>query len=205
MHGPICGEDFAWKRPADQPLANEVANCYIHHIGEMDWGAGGILSSFCGKTRISHNLIEHVPYGGIAASLAVFAFSPGWPEEVTVEYNHIHHAVEKLFDTGGIYTQGIASSPCNLSVIRGNLIHDVSTDPYLNNGIFFDDNSHGCRVEDNIIYGVKLPVRFNGTEPGRFSFGRNYLNVAPASRDYPRDLAAKAGPVEPYKSLLQAR
>ena len=164
-HGPICGEDFGWKRPDDEPWANEISNCHVHHTGEMDWGAAGILSSFCRKTRISHNLVEYVPYGGIAGCITCFAFLPGREEEVMIEYNHVHHTSQKLTDTGGIYTEGLGSKPATLSVIRGNLIHDVPRDAWganRNNGIFLDNRSWGVRLEDNIIYGtVDIPIRFN--------------------------------------------
>lgn len=219
-HGTVCGEDFGWKRPEDQPLANEISNCRVHHTGEMDWGAAGILSTFSRKTRIAHNLVEDVPYAGIGGCLSFLAFRPGWEEEVTIEYNHIHHAAQRLFDTGGIYTEGIASKPSALSVIRGNLIHDIGGNSYQNNGIFLDDESHGCYLEDNMVRNVMVPVRFNRTSQEKFTWGKNYFGTPnpPASAgtktfalptsppqtgtDFPRELAAKAGPEEPYRSLL---
>ena len=222
-HGPICGEDFGWKRPEDEPLANEISSCHVHHTGEMDWGAGGILSSFSRQTRISHNLVEHVPYAGIQGCITLFAFLPGREEEVTIECNHVHHAAQKLFDTASIYTEGLGSNPAALSVIRGNLIHDIGGNSPANNGIFFDDASYGCHVENNIVYGVKVPVRFHKTSQEKFTWGTNYFGVPDAPRewpsslfalpsappqtgtDYPRELAARAGPEEPYRSLMLGR
>jgi hypothetical protein len=194
-HGPICGEDFAWNRAEDEPQDSEIANCYVHHTGRMDWGAYGILSSYCRRTRIAHNLVEQQPYSGICACFTWFAFPSGRDEEVTVEYNHIHHVLERLFDGGGIYTKdGVAKS----SLIRGNLIHDIGGDSPANNGIFLDDGSYGFHLEGNMVYGMKMPVRFNNTSRERFTWGTNFFTAA----SFPRELADKAGPEEPYRSLL---
>ena len=104
-HGSICGEDFDWKRREDEPQDNEIANCYVHHTGEMDWGAYGILSSYCRRNRIAHNLIEQQPYCPSPPVSHCSRFPPGRTAEVTVEYNHIHHVLQKLFDGGGIYVK----------------------------------------------------------------------------------------------------
>lgn len=198
VHGPICGEDFAWRQPADEPHANEVVHCHVHHTGEMDWGAYGILASYCRKTRIAHNLVEQQPYSGIAACFTWFAFPSGRDEEVSVERNHIRHVLLKLMDGGGIYTKdGVDKS----SALRGNLIHDVGGGTFANNGLFLDDGSYGFHIQENVIYNVKMPIRFNNTSKERFTWGTNYLNDA----NYPRDLAAKAGPQEPYRSALKIR
>ena len=171
---------------------------YVHHTGQMDWGAYGIYSGYCRSNRIAHNLVEQQPYSGICACFTWFAFPSGRDEEVTVEYNHVHHVLLKLFDGGGIYTKdGVART----SLIRGNLIHDIGGQTRDNNGIFLDDRSYGFRLEDNIIFGVTMPVRFNGTSKEKFTWGTNYFGTA----SFPRELAEKAGPQEPYRSLLLAK
>jgi hypothetical protein len=214
-HGPLCGEDFGWQSPSDEPQANEISNCHVHHTGQMDWGAYGIISSYCRGNRIAHNLVEQQPYSGICACFTWFAFPSGRDEEVTVEYNHVRHVVLKLFDAGGIYTKDrVAKS----SVIRGNLIHDIGGSSHDNNGIFLDDRSAGFHLADNIVYGVGRPIRFNQTRPDLFTWGKNYfIGAGPdwqdyvkknaqyfgeLTNDYPRELAAKAGLEEPYKRLL---
>jgi hypothetical protein len=194
-HGPICGEDFAWKCREDEPQANEIVNCYVHHTGESDWGTYGILSSYCRGNRIAHNLVEQQPYSGIAACYTFFAFPSGRDEEIAVEYNHVHHVLQRLFDGGGIYTKDGVSAA---SVLRGNLIHDVGGRTYANNGIFLDDRSYGFHIEDNVIRGVTIPIRFNGTTKEKFTWGKNYLD----GKDGPSELSRKVGLQEPYRSLL---
>jgi hypothetical protein len=218
-HGPICAEDFAWARKEDEPDANQVLSCHIHHTSEMDWGAYGILNSYANRTRIAHNLVEHLPYSGIAACFSWACFPTGRDLEVTVEDNHIHHVMLRLFDGGAIYTKdGVARS----SVIRGNRIHDVGTGHWQCNGIFLDDGSYGFRIEENLISNVRTPVRFNNTSKEKFAWGANYVGsreeaaqlngreggkatldseVRPLE-DAPRELLEKAGPEEPFRSLL---
>ena len=217
-HGPICGEDFAWKRLEDEPRAIEIANCYVHDNGKSDWGAYGIISSYSQETRIAHNLVEQQPYSGIVACMTWFAFPSGRDYKVTIEANHIRHVMRKLHDGGGVYVKdGLARS----STIRGNLIHDIGDDKALeNNAIFLDDNSYGCHLEDNMVNHVKVAVRFNRTSHDKFSWGRNYFEPSgtprnwPAVRtalpstppqigkDYPPELTERVGPEEPYRTLL---
>jgi hypothetical protein len=216
-HGPICAEDFAWTRPEDEPDGNAVRHCHVHHTAQMDWGAYGIFNSYANRTRIAHNLVEQQPYCGMAVCFSWFCFPTGRELEVTVEYNHIHHVMLKLFDGGAIYTKdGMARG----STLRGNLIHDVGLGHWECNGLFLDDGSHGFHLEDNIIYNVATPVRFNQTSQEKFSWGRNYfgscreqvqyvghgggtieLAVKPqSSEEAPPALREAAGPAAEYLS-----
>jgi hypothetical protein len=43
-----------------------------------------------------------------------------------------------------------------------------------------------------------MPVRFNNTSREKFTWGTNYFETT----SFPRDLADKAGPEEPYRTLL---
>ena len=215
-HGPICAEDFAWRVPEDEPQANEILHCHVHHTAQMDWGAYGIFNSYAHRTRIAHNRIEQQPYCGMAVCFSWFCFPTGRDPEVTVEHNHIHHVMLKLFDGGAVYTKdGVAKS----STIRGNLIHDVGAGAWECNGMFLDDGSYGFHIEDNVIYHVGTPVRFNQTSQEKFSWGRNYLGAAGektqtighgggeialdadrrSADDAPRELLDKAGPQAPYR------
>ena len=123
-------------------------------------------------------------------------------------------------DAGGIYAKdGVSRS----SVIRANLVHDIGGNSPGNNGIFLDDGSYGFHLEDNMVYNVKVAVRFNRTTQEKFTWGRNYF-VAPDAPPkwpagvtalpstppqigavYPHALTASAGLEEPYKSLLLGR
>ena len=176
----------------------------------------GILNSYANRTRIAHNLVEQQPYCAMAVCFSWFAFPTGRDLEVTVEHNHIHHVLLKLFDGGAIYTKdGVAKS----SVIRGNQIHDVGAGDWENNGLFLDDGSYGFHITDNIIYHVGTPVRFNQTSKEKFTWGTNYFGAKDEKIQYighgggtiafgenplpvedaPQALKAKAGPEQPYR------
>lgn len=220
-HGPFCGEDFAWKRLKDEPQGNEIFHCYVHHVAQMDWGAYGIFNSYAERTRIAHNLVEHLPYCGMAVCFSWFAFPTGRDLEVTVEKNHIHHVMLKLFDGGAIYTKdGVARS----SVIRGNRLHDIGHGHFECNGIFLDDGSYGFQIADNMISQVGTPLRFNNTSKEKFTWGTNYFGTRQEKvqvighgggviawadllhvEDAPQALVEDAGPEEPYRSLLLAK
>ena len=159
-HGPVCAEDFAWKGEEDELQANEISNCYVHHTGQMDWGAYGIFSSYCQGSRITHNLVEQLPYSGICASFSMAVFPTKRDDQVTVEYNHVHHVILTMGDAGGIYTKdGVSKS----SAIRGNLIHDIGGNTPGNNGIFLDDGTYGFHLEDNMVRDVRVsgPVQLD--------------------------------------------
>jgi hypothetical protein len=221
-HGPMCVEDFAWKDAGDVPRDNSVEHCHVHHIGEMDWGAYGIIASYTQRTRIAHNEVAFLPYSGICAAFTWFAFPSERDEEIVVERNHIHHVMLKLRDAGAIYTKDRVSTK---SVLRGNVIHDAGSGDTFNNGIFLDDGSGGFALEDNVVYDILLPIRFNRCVPGDFQWGRNYFSeaggdswVADKARTqipevsgivwlprgasdpaFPHDIAAQAGPGKEYR------
>ena len=216
-HGPVCAEDFAWQRPEDEPLDNEVLHCHVHHTGVMDWGAYGIFNSYAHRTRIAHNLVEQQPYCGMAVCFSWFCFPTGREPLVTVEHNHIHHVMLKLSDGGAIYTKdGVAPG----STILGNLIHDVGHGDWMCNGLFLDDGSYGFHIADNMISRVATPIRFNNTSPQKFTWGTNYCGAQDETvqfvghgggeisldpkplpvADAPIALNREAGPAEEYRN-----
>lgn len=192
-HGPVCGEDFAWKDAEDEPRQNEILNCRVHHTGQMDWGAFGIMSAYCRGTRIAHNLVEQQPYSGICACFTTFAFPSGREEDVTVEYNHVRDVMQKLHDGGGIYTKdGVAKT----SALRGNLVQNVGGCRW---GIYLDDGTYGFHLEDNVLDNATLHINgVRGVKREHFTWGKNYIG----DPNYPRALAENAGIEEPYRRLL---
>lgn len=189
-HGAVCAEDFDWQSPGDLPQNNEIANCYIHDNGHMDWGSYGILSSYTQKTWIHNNLVEQQPYSGIAVSFTFFAFPSGHDYEVTVEHNHVHHVMQKLHDGGGIYTKDGMSEN---SVIDGNLIHDIGG---AHLGIYLDDRSYGPLIKNNMISAL-IPIYFNHTSKKQFRWGTNYT-----TDHFPSELKQQAGPEPLYRRFL---
>lgn len=173
--------------PALVPRDNVVANNHVHDCGAEFYGAVGVWVGFAQGTRVSHNLVHHLPYTGVSVGWR-WDESPTACERNVVEYNHIHHVMGRLADGGGIYTLGLQPG----TVLRGNLIHDVLRSPYAqgapNNGIFFDQGSKSFLVAEQVIYGTTgQPVRFNQCAADWHTWEGNHFGV-------PRAAEGKVGP-----------
>jgi len=199
-----------WSNPDDAPSNNEVANCYIHHCGADLWGAHGIFDAMTRDTKIRHNEVAWIPYGGIATGYV-------WGTERTsqrgcvIEYNHIHEVTLKLNDSGCLYTLGFQPG----SIIRGNLLHGVRFGGFAggqicNNGIFFDEGSKGFLLEDNVIYDVdqapgarNTAVRFNRSSHDWQTWSNNTIQTEAKAPEAAKALAEKAGLESKYSDLLK--
>jgi hypothetical protein len=138
-----------------------VANNTIHDCGVDYAGAVGIWVGFAEGTVVAHNLIHTLPYTGISVGWQ-WNSEPTPCKNNTIEFNHIHHVMNRLGDGGGIYTLGWQPG----TVIRSNLIHDVNRSQLAqaapNNGMFIDEGSKGFLFENNVIYHTSgEPIRFN--------------------------------------------
>ena len=116
-------------------FGNLVKENHIHHNGEADWGASGIIISQSSKNHVVNNLVHHNPYNAIRLS--------GSSGDNTIEYNEIHHAVEVLGDGNAFYV--VASGKNNR--FQYNYIHDVSS-PHSSSGIRTD----GVGSSKNMIF-----------------------------------------------------
>lgn len=201
-HGEVCAEDFDWRRPEDLPVGNEVVNCYVHHVGQMDRGSYGIFNSYCQRTRIAHNLVENVPYCGIAGSFSWFLFPTGKDYEVTVEYNRVRYPLRVCHDGGALYFKDTAAKT---SVVRGNFLTldrpDVKARGIIEgweprNGLYLDDGTSGLCLADNVVPDAPIIINtIRGVRRDGFDWGVNYVDGT-----CPAEIVAKAGPEEPYRS-----
>jgi hypothetical protein len=143
----------AGRSPLLRTHGNIISDNTIAHYGLYYSSAVGILLMHADSNEISHNLIHHGGYTGISVGWSwSYARSASFGNRVC--YNHIHHigTDDLLSDMGGIYTLG--DSPG--TVLRGNVIHDVSAKRYGGWGIYNDEGSTGIVVEDNIVYRTKF-------------------------------------------------
>jgi len=198
-----------WPDPRDVPVNNEVANCYIHHCGVELWGGHGIFDAMTRDTKIRHNEIAYLAYGGIATGF-VWSTDRTSQQGCLIEYNHIYEVMHRLNDSGCIYTLGFQPG----SIIRGNLMHGVRIGGYAagavcNNGIFLDQGSKGFLVEDNVIYDVdqqagarNSAIRFNQSSRDWQIWINNSFDTADQAPEATKMLAEKAGLEPQYKSLL---
>ena len=152
---------------------NEVIGNHIHHTGRMYWHGAGIFITQSGHNRIANNLIHHTPYNGMVISGARMLThnmkrdsqrtirwqevdrAGAYPQTLpylhanknVVEYNEIHHCMERLGDGNGIYISGAGVG----NVIRRNYVHHI-LGPHTAAAIRTDGCQTGTMMTENIIY-----------------------------------------------------
>ena len=134
-----------------EATGNLVHNNYIHDGGHVYPSGVGLWLAQSSRNVISHNEIHSFNYSGMSIGWT-WSEAPNRTHHNTIEYNHVHHVTRGvLSDAGGIYTLGTQKG----TVIRNNVFHDIW--PYMGApamawGIYFDQDSNGMLVENNIVY-----------------------------------------------------
>jgi len=139
-----------------------ISDCEIHDGGQIFLSAVGIYIGDSGGNRIVHNHIHRMNYSGISCGWTwTFDYDTRTTDN-RIEGNYIHHINQEGFisDLAGIYTLG----PSPGSVLRGNLIHDVSSAVYGDWGIYFDGTSSYIQAEGNAAF--------------RCGYGAMFTNIA---------------------------
>ena len=205
LDGEVDILDDDWGSPGEIPVGNKLTNNYIHHAGQVNFGADGIFAAFVQDTLIANNIVTELPYTGISIGFR-WNTSTTSQKNCIVEYNHVYNVMTKLADGGCIYSLGLQPG----TVIRGNLLHDVTRSAYAfggspNNGIFFDQGSKAYFVENNITYNTSgKPIRFNRTEHGWLSWGENYFDIGPTDINFPWFRAALTGIEPAYRDKVMS-
>ncbi len=125
-----------------------VTDNEIAHGGRVFHSAIGVLSMNAHSVSICHNHIHDLFYSGVSCG-----WEWGYQESVSrdnlIEFNHIHNIGQKLLsDMGGIYTLGVQPG----TVLRNNLIHDISSAHYGGWCIYPDEGSSHILIENNVCY-----------------------------------------------------
>jgi hypothetical protein len=149
--------------------AHAITDNEITSGGRVFHSAVGVLSMHCHSTAICHNHIHDYYYTGISCG-----WDWGYMETVSrdnlIEKNHIHNIGQGLLsDMGGIYTLGVQPG----TVLRGNLIHDITKAHYGGWCIYPDEGSSHMLIEHNICYSTNDSV-FN-QHYGRENLVRNNI------------------------------
>jgi hypothetical protein len=226
---------------------NVISNNCFNNIGTELKGSVAVNVGFTEGTVIVHNDISNIAYSGISVGWGWGYWDVGTegrfvnktPDEYPrftkptvakrnrIEYNHIHHVMQKLHDGAAIYTLSMQAD----SVIKGNVIHDNggfeqgadSIEMYYSGrkptpevekiikskgfpgGIYQDEASGGFEVTENIVYNVCISYFYHEVViDGRYETNNihdNYFNVKPGEKEYPIELAEKAGLEEEYRHL----
>lgn len=130
---------------------HRILDNHLHQLGRIFAPAVGIIVFQSGRNQIAHNEINDLFYTAISVG-----WNWGYQEtpcrENLIEYNHLHHIGQgRLSDMGGIYTLGIQKG----TILRNNLIHDVSSYDYGGWGLYPDEGSTGILLESNVVYRCK--------------------------------------------------
>jgi len=174
--GIKVGEPQMEASDAEQNYENVIADNHIHDLGAVYAPAVGILVLQSGRNQILHNHVHDLYYTAISVGWT-WGYGANQSKGNLIAFNHLH-AIGKdvLSDLGGIYTLGIQPG----TIIRNNLIYDVSSFTYGGWGVYTDEGSSDILVENNVVYGCKSAGfhqhygRDNVLRNNVFAFNREY-------------------------------
>jgi hypothetical protein len=149
--GIRIGETNKRPQPFEANHGHVITDNHIHHAGLIYPPAAGVFILQSGTNRVAHNHIHHLYYTAIS-----LGWNWGYQEtpcrENVIEFNHLHDIGQgRLSDMGAVYTLGIQHG----TMIRNNLIHDVSAFTYGGWGLYTDEGSTGIVFENNVVYRCK--------------------------------------------------
>jgi parallel beta-helix repeat protein len=174
--GVRLGDSDATAAQAAPNFGNTITDNHIHHIGLIHAPAAGVLALLSASNLISHNEIDHTFYTAISVGWS-WGYADTPCRGNIVEYNHLHDIGQgMLSDMGGIYTLGLQPG----TILRNNLIHDVSVFIYGGWGLYTDEGSSGIVLESNVVYRCQS-AGFHQ------HYGENnllYNNIFALNRDY---------------------
>lgn len=134
----------------DTPMwshACHVERCLISGYGRIQPGATGVGIVYAGDNLVRRNTIRDGYYTGVNVGYG-WNYGNTAPGGNIVEGNHIYEIGQHvLSDMAGIYTLGEQPG----TVLRGNLIHDLTQARYGAHGLYFDNSSSYITVSNNVI------------------------------------------------------
>ena len=149
--GIKVGEPRLRTDDSEQNYENTITDNHLHNLGLVYAPAVGIWILQSRRNRILHNHVHDLFYTAISVGWT-WGYGPNQSKGNIIAYNHLH-AIGKnmLSDMGGIYTLGEQPG----TIIRNNLIYDISSFTYGGWGIYTDEGSSNILIENNIVYDCK--------------------------------------------------
>ena len=149
--GVKIGETVQRPDAADRNWEHVVSDNHIHDVGQVFTPAVGVWVGQSSRNTIAHNHIHDLYYTAISVGWT-WGYGPNQSNGNIIEYNHLHSiGKDMLSDMGGIYTLGVQPG----TIIRNNVIHDISSFTYGGWGIYPDEGSTGMLIENNVVYRCK--------------------------------------------------
>jgi len=210
----LCGYGPGTK---DVNKNNLVYNNHIHRVGEIYWHSPGIFIWQSGENRIANNLIHHTDYTGLIISGCMTDFFAKSGRELSrtirwheiggersrktldevrpflhthdnlIEYNEIHHAMQRLGDGNAIYVRGAGAG----NVIRRNYVHHLVAPQKMQCAIRTDGGQMDTLIAENVIYKCTsqgIMLKLNNSAKNNFVVDI----IAPPRGNY---LAVREGPL----------
>jgi parallel beta-helix repeat protein len=169
------GEETIPKDETGRVTNNAIEDNEIHSIGLVYPSAVAVWVGQSSSNSISHNHMYDLPYSAISVGWT-WGYGPAAADHNKIEFNSIHDLGTVLSDLGGIYLLGRQPG----TIVRNNVIHDVSCFTYGGWGIYLDEGSSEIVVTDNIVYNTQSSGfhqhygRDNIVRNNTFAFGREY-------------------------------
>lgn len=148
---------FLW-----QSGANRVANNLIHHTPYTAVIVSGCMTHFFARPD-ARELVRTIRWHEVGGGPSKKTLEQVRPflhtRDNLIEYNEIHHAMEKLGDGNGIYVRGAGAD----NVIRRNYIHHLVAPTVSQSAIRTDGGQTDTLIAENLIYkcvsqGIKLKL-----------------------------------------------
>jgi hypothetical protein len=165
----INGTSAKDNMPLRESGSSSITDNFITEGGRIFHSAVAILSMHACKMLIAHNEISDFYYSGISCG-----WEWGYGKNITcdnfIEKNIIYKIGQKfLSDMGGIYILGLQPG----TVVRRNIIFDVTSAKYGGWCIYLDEGSSHIIVEENLAYNADREI-FN-QHYGRENIVRNNI------------------------------
>jgi hypothetical protein len=141
---------------------NRVANNLIHHMPYTAVIISGCMTHFFARPD-SRELVRTIRWHEVGGEPGKRTLEQVRPflhtQDNVIEYNEIHHAIQRLGDGNGVYIRGAGAG----NVIRRNYIHHLVAPTQMQSAIRTDGGQRDTLIAENLIYkcvsqGIKLKL-----------------------------------------------